>query len=341
MDYRQLGSTGTRVSSIILGCGSFGGVGADPRLYGRGMDADEAARIMDMAVDQGINCFDTANSYGGGTSEQAVGAWLKAKGSAVRDKLIISTKVHHPVGGGPNDQGLSRRHIMQQIDVSLRRLNVDYVDMYLPHAVDMTTPLEETLGALNDLVVAGKVRYIGASGFPAWMMAQSLGISDRHGWHRFNWVQDSYSLMDRNLDAEMLPFCDSEGLAVTAYSPLAGGILAGKYRRGEAPPEGSRAEMSPNIYGSMLTEEAFVDLDRVCVMAADRGVSMSSLAVAWLLALPLNMLPIIGPRRTDHLDLVTDAVGLKLSDAEIEELTGLFASSRGVPRRWVRPGASR
>jgi aryl-alcohol dehydrogenase-like predicted oxidoreductase len=341
MDYRQLGSTGTRVSSIILGCGSFGGVGADPRLYGRGMDDAEAARIMDISLDLGINCFDTANSYGGGTSEQAVGAWLKKKGSAVRDKLVISTKVHHPVGDGPNDHGLSRRHIMQQIDVSLRRLNTEYVDMYLPHAVDMTTPLEETLSALNDLITAGKVRYIGASGFPAWMMAKSLGLSHRHGWHRFNWVQDSYSLMDRNLDSEMLPLCEDEGLAITAYSPLAGGILSGKYRRGEEPPAGSRAEMSPHIYGSMLSDESFDDLDRLSAMASDKGVSMSSLAVAWLLALPWNMLPIIGPRRVGHLDLVADAVALKLTDAEVEELSSLFAASRGVPRRWARPGASR
>jgi aryl-alcohol dehydrogenase-like predicted oxidoreductase len=147
--------------------------------------------------------------------------------------------------------------------------------------------------------------------------------------------------MDRNLDAEILPFCDSQGLAVTAYSPLAGGILSGKYRRGEAPPEGSRAEMSPNIYGSMLSDQAFDDLDRVSAMAADRGVSMSSLAVAWLLAQPSNLLPIIGPRRPDHLDLVADAVALKFTDSEVEELNSLFAASRGVPRRWVRPGVSR
>ncbi|WP_051792630.1 aldo/keto reductase [Amycolatopsis jejuensis] len=341
MKYRQLGSTGARVSSIILGCGSFGGVGADPRLYGKGVDDAEAARIMDTAVDLGINCFDTSNSYGGGTSEAAVGAWLKKKGSAARDQLVLSTKVHHPVGDGPNDYGLSRRHIMQQIEVSLRRLNVDHVDMYLPHAVDMTTPLEETLEALNDLVVAGKVRYLGASGFPAWMMTKALWLSDKYHLHRFQWIQDSYSLMDRNLDAEMLPLCEDQGLAITAYSPLAAGILSGKYRKGLEPPAGSRVEMSPHIYGRMLGDEAYVDLDLLQRFAEKKGVSMPAVAVGWLLALPYTMLPIIGPRRPGHLDLVPEALDLELTDEDMTELGALFATSRGVPRRWHRPVGSR
>lgn len=337
MEYRQLGSTGARVSSIILGCGSFGGVGADPKLYGKGVSDDEAGAIMDHALEMGINCFDTSNSYGGGTSEVAVGKWLKRKGSAVRDQLLISTKVHHPVGDGPNDHGLSRRHIMQQIDVSLRRLNVDYVDMYLPHATDMTTPLEETLAALDDLVRCGKVRYIGASGFPAWMIAKSLGLSDRYGWHRFQWVQDSYSLLDRSLDLEMLPLCKDQGLAITAYSPLAAGILAGKYKSGQSIPEGSRVSLSPNIYGRLLSDETYRDLDTVQEIADSKAVDMATIALAWLLALPDAMLPIVGPRRPDHLDIAPAAVALKLTDEEVARLTDLFASSQGIPRRWSRP----
>src|SRR5215468_9345724 len=189
MNYRRLGSTGLRVSRLGLGCGNFGGIGSAPSFFGMGETEEQARQLMDRAVDAGINFFDTANAYGGGRSERYIGRWLRDKGSAVREQLLLSSKVFNPVGPGPNDRGLSRRHIIRQVEESLTRLQTDRLDMYLIHEPDPETPLEETLRALDDLVRAGKVLYLGASNIEAWRLTRALWISDTHGHSRFEWVQ--------------------------------------------------------------------------------------------------------------------------------------------------------
>src|SRR5437764_584089 len=203
MEYRRLGSTGLRISRLGLGCGNFGGVGSSPAFFGMGETEAQAFDLMDRAIDAGINFFDTANAYGGGRSETYIGRWLAAKGSSVRQQLLLSSKVFNPVGPGPNDRGLSRRHILQQVDESLTRLQTDRLDMYLIHEPDPETPLDETLRALDDVVRAGKVLYIGASNIEAWRLARALCVSEKRRLARFEWVQNSYSLLDRAAEREM------------------------------------------------------------------------------------------------------------------------------------------
>ena len=207
MEYRRLGSTGLRISRLGLGCGNFGGVGSAPEFFGMGENEAQAFDLMDRAFDAGINFFDTANAYGGGRSESCIGRWLKLKGAAARQQLLVSSKVFNPVGTGPNDRGLSRRHILQQVDESLARLQTDRLDLYLIHEPDPETPLEETLRALDDVVRAGKVIYIGASNIEAWRLARGLWISDKAGLCRFDWVQNSFSLLDRAAERELFPLC--------------------------------------------------------------------------------------------------------------------------------------
>ena len=208
MDYRPLGTTGLQVSRIALGCGNFGGIGSAPEFYGQGETDEEAFAIMDAAFEAGINVFDTANAYGGGRSETAIGKWLAKRGSAVRDQVLLSTKAFNPVGDGPNDRGLSRRRALPR-----RRLRAsagfgaERIDLFLCHEPDPGTPLEETLGALDDLRRAGKLHYIGASNIEAWRLARGLWISDVRGLARFEWVQSGYSLLDRSPEAEVLPLC--------------------------------------------------------------------------------------------------------------------------------------
>src|SRR5207237_3216339 len=196
MEYRRLRSTGLRVSSLGLGCGNFGGIGSAPAFFGMGETEAQAFELMDRAIDAGINFFDTADAYGGGRSETWIGRWLKTKGAAVRQQLLVSSKVFNATGPGPNDRGLSRRHILQQVDESLARLQTDRLDMYLIHEPDPETPLDETLHALDDVVRRGKAIYVGASNIEAWRLARALWISDTRGVCRFDWVQNSFSLLD-------------------------------------------------------------------------------------------------------------------------------------------------
>src|SRR3954447_11734618 len=286
MEYRRLGSTGLRVSRIGLGCGNFGGIGSAPAFFGAGESESQAHDLMDRAVDAGINFFDTANAYGGGRSEQYVGRWLKAKGGAVRQQLLLSSKVFNPVGPGPNDRGLSRRHILAQVDDSLARLQTDRLDMYLIHEPDPDTPLDETLRALDDLVRLGKVLYVGASNIEAWRLARGLWISDIRRLCRFEWVQNSFSLLDRAPEREMFPLCADQGVGFTAFSPLAGGWLTGKYRSDGSYPEGSRMTLRPEPYRHLEHPGVFRGLDRIADEARTRGIEMTALAVAWVLHHP-------------------------------------------------------
>ena len=230
MEYRRLGTTGLKVSRVGLGCGNFGGIGSAPEFFGQGESEQAAFVLMDRAVDAGINFFDTADAYGGGRSETCIGNWLRGKGSRVRELLLLSSKVFNPVGPGPNDRGLSRRHIFRQVDASLARLGTDRLDLYLIHEPDPETPLEETVRALEDIVRMGKVLYVGASNIEAWRLMRALWIGARGGVTRFDWVQNSYSLLDRAAEREVLPLCGDQGLGFTPFSPMAGGWLSGKYR---------------------------------------------------------------------------------------------------------------
>jgi len=238
VDYKNLGRTGLKVSAVGLGCGNFGGIGSAPAFFGKGETEEEALALMDAAWDMGINFFDTADAYGGGRSETYVGHLLQSKGAHARDQLVLSSKVFNPVGDGPNDWGLSRRHILRQVEASLARLGTDHLDLYLMHEPDPTTPLEETLRAMDDLVHQGKARYSGASNMPAWLMTKALWLSDKHNLYRFDWVQNAYSLLERGDEREMLPLVEDQKLGYTPFSPLAGGWLTGKYQRGQPFPAG-------------------------------------------------------------------------------------------------------
>ncbi len=327
MNYVRLGSTGLHVSRLGLGCGNFGGIGSAPAFYGMGENEEQAAVLMDRAWEAGINVFDTADAYGGGRSETFIGNWLARRGSAVRDRIVISSKVFNPVADGPNRRGLSRKHIVQQIDASLARLRTDRLDLYLVHEPDPDTPLEETLHAMDDLVRAGKVLYIGASNIEAWRLARARSISDARRLARFEWVQNSYSLLDRTQEREMLPLCVNIGAGFTAFSPLAGGWLTGKYRAGEPYLSGSRMTLRPKPYGHLTNDRVFAGLTVLAEEAASRGVSMSALALAWVLRHPRVDMAIIGPRRPVHLDTALAALTIALTPDDVARFAALFPSA--------------
>jgi aryl-alcohol dehydrogenase-like predicted oxidoreductase len=317
MQYVRLGATGVEMPRLILGCGNFGGVGSAPAFFGMGETDAQAAALMDRAWEAGITAFDTADAYGGGRSETYIGRWIARKGSAVRDRLVLCTKVFNPVGAdGANARGLSRKHMLQAIDASLTRLRTDRVDLYLTHDVDPATPIEETLGAFDDLIRAGKVLHIGASNIDAWRFADACGVSERRGWARFACVQNAYSLLDRSVERDVLPCCAHLGAGFTAFSPLAGGWLTGKYRAGETFPEGSRMTLRPEPYGHLTTDRVFRALDALGDMARGRGVAMSTLALAWVLHQPVVTAAIIGPRTPEHLDAAVASLDVALSDEE-------------------------
>jgi aryl-alcohol dehydrogenase-like predicted oxidoreductase len=320
VERRQLGQTRLDLTRIGLGCGNFGGIGSAPQFFGQGESEEEAFTLMDAAVALGVNFFDTADAYGGGRSEAWIGDWLSARGGRVR----LSTKVFHSTRGDPTDRGLARERILRQLDGSLERLGVERVDMYLVHEPDPETPLAETLGALDELVSAGKVGAIGASNVDRPWLEKALAISKREGLARVEWVQNSYSLLDRKAEGEVLPFCAEHGLGFTPFGPLAGGWLTGKYRRGETPPAGSRMTLRPESYAHLDDEATYRGLDALRTAAARRDVDMPTLAIAWVLAHPEVTAVIVGPRRPEHLEPARQALELALSPAERDELASLF-----------------
>jgi aryl-alcohol dehydrogenase-like predicted oxidoreductase len=323
-NYQRLGATGVKVSRFGLGCGNFGGMGSAPALFGAGETAEQAAALLDHAWDAGINLFDTADAYGGGRSEAYLGRWLKAKGSAVRDQLLITSKVWNPVGPGPNQRGLSRVHIARQIEASLARLATDRLDLYLIHEPDPETPIDETLRALDDAVHAGKILYIGASNIEAWRTAVARGVSDLHRLARFECVQNSYSLLDRTAEREMLPLCADQRIGFVAFSPLAGGWLTGKYRANQPFATGSRMTLRPEPYLHLTTDRVYRGLDRLAEAARARGTSMDALALAWVLHNPQVDAAILGSRTTAQLGSALAALEIELSPAEAAELAALF-----------------
>ncbi len=324
MEARGLGRSGVAVTRIILGCGNFGGVGSSPAFFGRGIPHDVAFRIMDEAWDLGIRAFDTADAYGGGRSETWIGEWLATKSGDVRDALVVETKTFNPMDEG-QDHGLARRRILRQVDESLRRLRLERVPLYFAHDFDPDVPQEETLSAFDELVHAGKIGAAGASNFNGDQLAEALEISELEGLTRYEVVQNSFSLLERDDVEDVFPLCREHGIGYECFGPLAGGWLTGKYRRGEAYPVGSRMTQRPDGYRKYETDGVFDALDRLEAGARERGVSMAGMALAWLLALVEITAVVVGPTRPEHLAPVREALGLELGRSEAADLTEVFA----------------
>jgi aryl-alcohol dehydrogenase-like predicted oxidoreductase len=317
MQYRTLGRTDVVVSRIGLGCGGFGGVGSAPAFFGKGESEAQARDILDAAWEMGITLFDTADAYGGGRSENAIGTWLRTKGSYVRERVVLTTKVFHSVVGDPADRGLRRDRILRQIDGSLARLGVDKVDLYMIHEPDPET-------ALDSLVRAGKVGAFGACNIDGGWLEEANRKSAERSLARFEWVQNSFSLLDRAAETDVLPVCAREGVGFTSFSPLAGGWLTGKYAPETEPPPGSRMTLRPEPYRRFENERTFSALDRFREAARERGVGPATLAIAWLLAHPQVDAVIVGPRRPEHLEAARQALELALSRSERIEIATIF-----------------
>jgi aryl-alcohol dehydrogenase-like predicted oxidoreductase len=301
MRYSNLGKSGLRVSNLSLGTMAFG----------RWIDEKASAEILDRAFDAGINLIDTANfygkgqdeafKYGTGESEEIIGRHLKGK----RDKIVLATKVGLPVGQYVNDAGLSRFHILREVENSLKRLQTDYIDLYQVHRFDRRTPIEETLSALSDLVKQGKVRYIGCSNYAAWQMAKANGLSDFYGLEHFISSQSQYNLLSRELEQEVIPFCLSEKMGLLVYSPMARGMLSGKYTSKEEVPEESRAAKGEQLIQSYFTNENFDRVAKYRQLAEEQNVNLSQFSLAWILNQPAVTSAIVGASKPQH---VTEAV---------------------------------
>ena len=310
MEYRKLGSSGLKVSVIGLGGNTFG----------RAADEQQTAAIIHRALDLGVNFIDTADIYARGLSEEFVGKAVRER----RREALVATKVCGRMGDLPNDQGLSRAHIMDGVEASLRRLGTDYIDLYQVHFPDPDTPIEETLRALDDLVHQGKVRYIGCSNFAAWQICEALWVSDRHHLASFVSVQPQYNLLNRTIERELLPFCRRFGIGIIPYSPLAGGLLTGKYRLGEPPPPGTRAYNNPNMQ-RQLTEQNLRIVERLSAFAQARGHTVGELALAWLAAHPEVSTIIAGATSPEQVEQNVKAADWKLTADELKEIEALLA----------------
>jgi len=320
MDHARLGRTGLQVSRLCLGTMTFG------------LQSEEstAVAILDRAAEGGIDFLDTSDAYplGGdlstrGITEEILGRWLHGK----RDRFIVATKCFAPTGPAPFDAGNSRKHILAAVDASLRRLQTDYIDLYQLHGYDQATPIDETLSALDDLVHAGKVRYIGCSNFLTYQLVRAIGRSETLRLARFDSVQPRYNLLFRQIEREMLPFCREEGVGVIPYNPIAGGLLSGKHSRTAPPPEGTRFTLgnaAQNYQDRYWHDREFDTVDALRQLADKAGISLVTLAVAWVLANPAITAPIIGASRPEQLDASLAAVGFALDDdlkGQLDELT--------------------
>ncbi len=302
MEYRILGRTGVRVSPLCLGTMNFGGPTPEPA----------SIRIIHQALDAGINFVDTANVYVQGESERVVG---KALADGHREKVILATKVHFPQSDDPNDRGNSRRHIMQAVEDSLHRLQTDWIDLYQIHRPLFDVPQDETLRALDDLVHQGKVRYIGCSTFPAWMIMEALSISERYGLTRYVTEQPPYNLLDRRIENELVPLAQRYNLGLLPWSPLAMGILAGRYERTDDAPEGSRVARIGSWAAERVTQRGIKAAQKVAAVSLDHGLTPSQLALLWVKDQPAVTSPIIGPRTETHLE---DAIAVLEMNLESE-----------------------
>ncbi|MEW9556424.1 aldo/keto reductase [Nonomuraea sp. NPDC050783] len=321
MRYVRLGTSGLRVSRICLGMMSYG----DPRNRKWQLPEDEAEPIVRRAAEAGVTFFDTADTYSRGVSEEITGRLL-AKLFVRRDDYILATKVYFPTGTGPNDQGLSRKHVLAAIDASLTRLGTDYVDLYQIHRWDPDTPVEETMEALHDVVRAGKARYLGASSMYAWQFAKAQNVAERAGWTRFVSMQNHYNLVYREEEREMIPLCLDQGVGVIPWSPLARGLLTGSRRRdGESRTVRSAGDL---LAETMYEESDFDVVDEVCALARERDVPPAQIALAWLLGKPGVSAPIVGATKVGHLDDALGALELSLSEEETSRLEALYRPHR-------------
>lgn len=313
MEYARLGSTGMKVSRICLGCMGFGD--AEHWVHKWVLNEANSRLIIRKALELGINFFDTANVYSSGVSEEILGRSLKD--FAKRDEVVIATKVYFDVGPGPNDGGLSRKHILSSIDASLKRLGTDYVDLYQIHRWDYETPIEETLEALNEVVRAGKARYIGASAMYAWQFAKALFSADLHGWTRFVSMQPHYNLIYREEEREMLKLCQDQKIGVIPYSPVAKGLLARKPNKERN--ETLRAQTDP-VAKNLYKEGDLAIAQRVFEVAEARGLPMAQIAIAWILSKPIVTAPIIGATKLHHLEDAVAALSVQLTPEEIKHM---------------------
>jgi aryl-alcohol dehydrogenase-like predicted oxidoreductase len=315
MEYVNLGKAGLKVSRISLGCWNFGS--SNPRWGKPGkVTSQEAIPIIHAAMDLGINLFDNANRYTGGEAEEILGRAVKGR----RHEVLLATKVHGEVGQGPNRKGQSRSHIMQEVEGSLRRLGTDYIDLYQAHGVDWETPLEESLRAYDDLISQGKVRYIGCSNFPAWVLAKSLWVSDVNKYASFVSVQPSYSLAHRLIEKELQPLCVDQGIGMILYSPMGGGILSGKYE--EQVPAGSRGSLEPEVVDKARKIQGSVDILKS--IADSLGKTPAQVSLNWIINRPAVSSAIIGVSRTEQLEENVGAIGWKLSEEHMEQLSTAF-----------------
>ena len=327
MEYRYLGTSGVKVARLCLGTMTFG----------READEQTSGSMVDYYLDAGGNFIDTADCYGpgseAGTSESVLGRLLKGR----RNKVILSTKVGFPTGPDTNDLGLSRAHILREVEASLQRLQTDYIDLYHVHCWDWGTPLEETLSVLDGLVKSGKVRYVAVSNFTAWQLMKALGMCDRYGWVRFVSAQMQYSLLIRDIEREVLPLCENEGLGLMAWSPLGGGFLSGKYREGEKPPKASRhMEVGANeeeAWERRATERNFRIVKAVGKISESHSTTHAAVALSWLLA--RKVIPILGARNLEQLKTNLESVDLGLNSEEVESLDKASFVEIGYPYRFI------
>lgn len=333
MEYRYLGRTGLKVSELCLGAMTFG----------RESTEAESIQMMNRFVEAGGNFIDTANVYTRGISEEIVGRWLRNRN---RDELVIATKARFPMGDGPNDLGLSRKHLLSTVESSLRRLQTDYIDLYQVHCWDPGTPLEETLATLDSLVRSGKVRYIGASNYSGWQLQKAVDNSRHLGWERFASLQPLYNLLDRSLEWELVQVCQNEGLGIIPWSPLRGGWLSGKYRRGmEAPVAGTRIEKAEQegwseSWSAYNTERTWRVLDALFAVAEETGKQPAQVALRWLLQRPGVTAPIIGVRTLTHLESNLGAAGWQLSPDQMATLTEVSEPELPYPYDFITRAAT-
>ena len=308
MQYRRLGDSGLEVSAIGLGTNNFG----DNSRWPFHMGPDEVATLIHASLDVGVNTLDTANAYGEGRSEEYIGRALKGR----REDAVIATKVHGRMGEGPNREGLSRKAIMYEVEQSLRRLQTDYIDLYQLHQIDHATPIEETMRALDDLVRDGKVRYVGCSNFEAWRLCEAVWTARTAGLAPMVSVQPPYSMLNRDVERELLPVCDRYGVGVLPYFPLEHGLLTGKYRRGQPPPSDSRLA----VHGAPLEAADFDLIEDLAGFAEGRGHTLLELAFAWLLSRPSVSSVIAGATRPEQIRANAAAVNWRLSEEELESV---------------------
>jgi aryl-alcohol dehydrogenase-like predicted oxidoreductase len=317
MEYRQLGNTGVRVSAIGLGTNRFGA---------QDMPQAEVDRVIDAALDAGVNFLDSANVYNDGRSEQTLGNALKGR----MDKVVLATKFSYPKKDSANSWGASRYHMMQAVEQSLRRLQSDHIDLYYCHRWDDTTPIDETLRGLDDLVRMGKVCYIGASLYASWQLAHANLLAELKGWTRFAVLQSEYNMLNRIVEGEVLPYCRAHDVGFVPYYPLAGGFLTGKYEMGKPPPPGSRGE-SVKLVKNLMTEANYQLVGKLTEWARDHGRGVNELAQAWLLAQPKVCSVITGAKRVDHVTGNVKAADWHLSAAELQEINTILQTLRHSP----------